>query len=340
MPRVAASRPRGPARPVTNLQAARRDWFRVVNHDSGDVEVQIYDEIGYWGVTAEDFVAEIRQITAPAFTLRINSPGGEVFDGLTIYNAILDHPAQVDVVVDGIAASAASFIAQAGDVVRMNRGAQMMIHDASGLCWGNAADMQDMADLLNKLSDQIAGIYAARGGGTVEAWRERMRDEMWLTGQEAVDTGLADEVVATPPRRGDDTDGNEDQDDGGPPANRWDLSVFRYAGRDAAPAPTPVPTAAVDGQAKTQTVAVLMDAGLDPVQAVADTATPPDQPTQGDPEQDRPDEPAGGEPAPEQHQDDESTGPADEWAEATAHLTTPDPEPSAEDMLAALREAS
>jgi hypothetical protein len=131
----------------------------------------------------------------------------------------------VTVLVDGLAASAGSFIAQSGDVVKMNRGSQMMIHDAGGLVMGTAKDMQDFAEELDKVSDSLAGIYAARAGGTVDEWREAMRVESWYTAEEAVDAGLADEAVADEPEK--------------PVAASWDLKAFAYAyaGRDAAPAP-------------------------------------------------------------------------------------------------------
>lgn len=252
-PRIVAERPAAdPSRTVQAARRGERDWYRIVDLDGG-VELQIYDAIGGWGVTAEEFVADLAEVTAPELTVRINSPGGEVFDATVIYNALMDHPAQVTCVVDGIAASAASVIAQAGDRVVMNRASQMMIHDASGLCIGNADDMLEMADLLDKLSGEIAGIYAARAGGDVAGWRARMRAETWMTGPEAVDLGLADEVVATPQRGGTPDGKGGDEPAPVPPAAQdrtpavhaeWDLTVFRYAGRDAAP--TPVPVAQVD----------------------------------------------------------------------------------------------
>lgn len=173
------------------------DWYRI-EAKAGDrrAEVSIYDEIGMWGTTAKDFAGEIRALEVDAITLRINSPGGDAWDGVAIYNAVKDHPAQVTVVVDGIAASAASVIAQAGDRIVMNRGSQMMIHDASGLVMGNAEDMREFAEVLDKMSDSLAGIYAARAGGTVEEWRATMRKDTWYMAAEAVEAGLADEVAA------------------------------------------------------------------------------------------------------------------------------------------------
>jgi ClpP class serine protease len=130
--------------------------------------------------------------------LHINSPGGDVWDGIAIYNALCNHPASVLSYVDGIAASAASFIAQAGGKVSIARNGTMMIHDAEGICIGNAADMTEMADLLDKASNNIADIYAQRCS-TVLQWRKAMKATSWYVGQEAVDAGLADEAYEPDP---------------------------------------------------------------------------------------------------------------------------------------------
>lgn len=210
-----------------------RSWYRISNavgDDSDTAVIHLYDEIGYFGVSASDFVAALGEITASTIDLRLNSPGGDVYDGLAIYNALIDHPANVVATVDGIAASAASYIAQAGDRVVMNRNAELMIHDAFGLCVGNAADMRDMATLLDKASDNIAAIYTARAGKVSQAvWRKRMEAETWYSASEAVAAGLADEATSTQKRSGTtSTPATEDS---------WDLSLYCYAGRAAAPDP-------------------------------------------------------------------------------------------------------
>lgn len=209
--------------------ATARDCYRIVNHESGDAaEVHLYDEIGFWGVTAGQFVDEIKAITAPRIALHINSPGGDVFDAVAIHSCLRAHPAAVDVYIDGLAASAASFIAQAGDTVSIARNAMMMIHEAAGLCWGNKRDMRKLGDLLDQLDGNIADMYSVRAGGTVEAWLAAMDAETWYTGAEAVAAGLADEVTGADPEPG----------PGDVMDRTWDLSIFTYAGRDKAPAPT------------------------------------------------------------------------------------------------------
>jgi ATP-dependent protease ClpP protease subunit len=230
------------ARPRAQLRRGRTDWYSIRNSSGpGPADVVIYDEIGYFGVTAEDFILELKAIDAPEITLRINSPGGEIFDGIAIHNVLRSHLAYVTTYVDSLAASIASVIALAGDKVVMQPHSQLMIHDGSGLCIGNAADMRDLADLLDRQSDNIAGVYAERAGGTVAQWRDRMRAETWYSADEAVQAGLADEVAPRRDPGGDSTgkDEDEDEEDRGKsaPRNSWDLSIFRYAGREQAPSP-------------------------------------------------------------------------------------------------------
>jgi ATP-dependent protease ClpP protease subunit len=220
------------ARPVAKLRQGA-DWYRIVRAqaDGQPAEIYIYDEIGFWGTTAQQFIDELHGVIASQIDLHINSPGGEVFDGIAIYNALLDHAARVEVYVDGLAASAASFIAQAGDRITMAANAQMMIHQAFGLCMGNAGDMAQMRDMLGRLDVNLASIYAARSGvGGVEEWLAQMAAETWYNATEAVQAGLAD-VAQSTPRRG------EPAQTDPAPQDRWDLSVFTFQGRQQAPAP-------------------------------------------------------------------------------------------------------
>lgn len=218
------------ARSVVNLRKGRTDWYRIENvkrataDQPSTADIYIYDEIGYFGVTASDFVRDLQAVDVNEISLHLNSPGGDVFEGIAIYNALKNHKATVATFIDGLAASAASFIAMAGDTVVIERNAQMMIHDAHGLCIGNANDMSSMVDLLDKNSDNIADIYAQKAGGTVKDWRAAMRAETWYSADEALQAGLADEVSG-----GNKKDSVED--------NSWDLSVFAFAGREKAPAP-------------------------------------------------------------------------------------------------------
>jgi ATP-dependent protease ClpP protease subunit len=177
------------------------DWFRIVDKkDDGPAKVYIYDEIGYWGTNAKDFAEQFNDIDASEIHLHINSPGGSVFDGLAIGAAIKAHDAKVIGKVDGMAASAASFILQYCDEREISRNAQVMIHDAKAYAGGNADQMRRAADLLDRVSDNIADIYAVRSGqGTVESWRTTMKSgDTWYSGNEALDAGLVDTVTDNP----------------------------------------------------------------------------------------------------------------------------------------------
>lgn len=236
---LVASRPE----PLKRVQPPEmRDWYTITNLTEDESEVLLYDEIGGWfGTAADQFVNDLKAITARRMTVRINSPGGSVFEGIAIANALRAHPAHITVYVDALAASIASVIALAGDRVVMMPSSQLMIHDASGVAFGNAEEMQKMADLLDKQSDNIAQAYSDRAEGSAAFWRDLMREETWFTASEAVDAGLADEVFV-PPEREEEPEAvpqRRPREDGpGALMSRvWDLSMFRYAGRDASPEP-------------------------------------------------------------------------------------------------------
>lgn len=173
-----------------------RTWFKITALADGEARVDIYDEIGAWGIRAVDFIKALKDLGPVArLSVHINSPGGEVFDGLAIYNNLKAHSAEVVVVVDGLAASAASVIAMAGDRVIMPANAMMMIHDPSGLVMGDADDMREMAGILEKISVSLASTYVSKSGMTPEDALKLMSEDTWLTAQEAVELGLADEVT-------------------------------------------------------------------------------------------------------------------------------------------------
>jgi len=176
------------------------DWCKIVNKKGEPAQVYIYDEIGFWGTNAKDFANELRDIDASEIELYINSPGGSVVDVLAIGAALRSHKATVKGYVTGMAASAASFILQYCDERYITRNGMVMIHDAKAYAGGNAKQMRTAADLLDKISNDIADIYAVRSGqGTVESWRETMvSGDTWYDGNESVDAGLVDSVVDNP----------------------------------------------------------------------------------------------------------------------------------------------
>lgn len=166
-------------------------WYTIRARDTG-AEVLIYDEIGAYGVSAKGFLAEFGALPDEApIDLRLNSPGGSVFDAVAIYNALSRHSGTVTVWIDGIAASAASYIAMAGDEIVMPENAFLMIHDPSGLVMGTAADMREMAGTLDKIAAGMTRGYAARSGKSEDEIAALMAAETWFDAADALDAGLA-----------------------------------------------------------------------------------------------------------------------------------------------------
>ncbi len=172
--------------------AVRPSWS--LRNEGDRPKLYVYDVIGGWDLDAAEFVQAVHGLTATDIDLHINSPGGFVYDAVAMYEALEQHPAQVHVQVDGLAASAASFLAMVGDTVTVARGARGMIHDAQMVAWGSPAQLQEAVDLGHAVSDDIAGYYAARAGGKPADWRAAMTAETWYSAQQMVDAGLADSV--------------------------------------------------------------------------------------------------------------------------------------------------
>lgn len=212
-----------------------------------EADVYLYAGIGGWyGVTASQFASDWAAIgDVDQINLYINSYGGEVYDGIAILNIIRRSKAHVRVQVDGIAASAASFIAMGGDELVMAPNSELMIHDASAIAWGNAEQLAKEAAILDRLSDNIAAVYAERAGGDVADWRTAMRTETWYSAQEAVDAGLADSIADNADPATDPTVIEPAAPDGGDGTVDDLRSRFTYAGRAAAP--TPAMPGAQDG---------------------------------------------------------------------------------------------
>ena len=192
-------------------------------------ELLLYGRIGGggWladGIGAADVAAALKELGPGPLDVRINSGGGDVFDGVAIHSLLARHPGAVTVYVDGLAASAASFIMLAGDRVRASRNAMIMIHDAMTMTFGSASTHQRAIDLLGKVSDNIADMYAERAGEDPEYWRGRMtengEDGVWYTGTEALDAGLVDEIVGA--------DGEDDDDPDEDPDAPMDARTARF----------------------------------------------------------------------------------------------------------------
>lgn len=187
--------------------------FSAKADDDGTLAIDLYDEIGYWGTTAKAFRAVLKQATGD-IKLRVNSPGGDVMDGMAIYADLEAHKKaghKVSVEISGIAASIASIIAMAGTEIVMAPGAFMMVHNAWTIGVGNRHDFADVAATLTKIDDVLAHTYASRTKGGIRSIKQMMDDETWLTAKEALAQGFATSI--------------EDSADSGTKA-KYDLSVF------------------------------------------------------------------------------------------------------------------
>ncbi|EFD0611661.1 ClpP-like prohead protease/major capsid protein fusion protein [Escherichia coli] len=171
-------------------------WFRMKAGHKSDADIYIYDEIGFWGVTAKQFVSDLNALgNITHINLHINSPGGDVFEGIAIFNALKNHGASITVYVDGVAASMASVIAMVGDPVIMPENAFMMIHKPWGVSGGDADDMRDYADLLDKVESVLLPAYAQKTGKTTDEIAAMLADETWMSGAECLAHGFADQVT-------------------------------------------------------------------------------------------------------------------------------------------------
>lgn len=174
-----------------------KTWYRL-RAARTSAELLIYDEIGQWGKTSKDLITELTALgdAITRLDLRINSAGGDVFEAIALYNALLRHPAQVITHVDALCASAATVVAVAGDEVRMADNALWMIHDPWTVAMGNSAAMQKQADVLESVAETIVRIYARKTGAEPDTLRAWMQAETWLNAEEAQQAGFVDAIEA------------------------------------------------------------------------------------------------------------------------------------------------
>jgi ATP-dependent protease ClpP protease subunit len=171
-----------------------KKWYKI-RAARKTAEIRIYEEIGAWGVTAKQFADDLEALgEMQSLNVRIHSPGGDVFEAYAMHNILQRHPARVKVHIDGLCASAATLIALAGDETRMVSNGQYMIHEPWTVTVGNAEDMQKRADLLEGITEQIVGMYARKTGLSPDDIRDLMREETWLTAQQALDSGFIDAI--------------------------------------------------------------------------------------------------------------------------------------------------
>ncbi|AZR95106.1 peptidase [Bordetella trematum] len=167
-----------------------------------DRSISVYDVIGYdwWtgeGVTAKRVASALRGMGAGPVTVNVNSPGGDMFEGLAIYNLLREHQGEVTIKVLGLAASAASIIAMAGDTVQIARAGFLMIHNCWVVAQGNRHDLREFAATMEPFDAAMADIYAARTGQEMDVVQRQMDGETWIGGSQAVEQGFADELLAS-----------------------------------------------------------------------------------------------------------------------------------------------
>ncbi|MDC6179024.1 Clp protease ClpP [Ralstonia solanacearum] len=220
-----------------NRAAAR--VFNVVASADSEVTVYLYDYIvsdDWWGgVSATTFVKELAGITADVIRLRVNSPGGDVFAARAMEAALRGHSAKIIVHVDGLAASAASFLIMAADEIEIADGAFIMIHKAWTALWGNADDLRAEAELLDKIDSTLVNTYAQRTGQSADDIATWMAAETWLGADDAVERGFADrkaDASAQPSAK----------------ASAWNLRAYSNAPKPASATPTVPAAPAVEPQ--------------------------------------------------------------------------------------------
>lgn len=201
LPGAPEGRPRSAVRWDISARAfARWDAGVRAADDDADRSISIYDVIGYdyWtgdGVTAKRIAGALRSLGKGPVTVNVNSPGGDMFEGLAIYNLLREHDGEVTVKVLGLAASAASVIAMAGDTIQIARAGFFMVHNAWIIALGNRHDMREFADWLEPFDAAMADIYAARTEQSLEAIQKLMDAESWIGGSSAIEQGFADELL-------------------------------------------------------------------------------------------------------------------------------------------------
>jgi ATP-dependent Clp protease protease subunit len=195
-----------------------------IQQKDDEATIYLYDVIDpYWGVSASQFVKDLAALKAKTIHLRINSPGGDVFDGRAIATAIAQHPAKMIAHVDGLAASAASYVAIAAAEVEMAPGSFLMIHKAWTVAYGNADDLVATAGVLEKIDASLVADYAKHTGKSEEQIATWMAEETWFSAEEAVSEGFAHRVAEDTAEKPKDS-----------ASNRWDLAAYQKPPIEAA----------------------------------------------------------------------------------------------------------
>ena len=173
----------------------KSDWYKIEALSDDEAEIMIYDVIGWPFNDAGEFVWALADMKQKTITVRINSPGGDVFDAFAIFNALQSHKSKIVTRIESLAASAASFIALAGKEVQAYKNAMLMIHNSWVYAAGNQYDLREIADILEKLDGNMVDIYAENSSVGKKEVRDMMKAETWLTAKEAKEKGFIDTII-------------------------------------------------------------------------------------------------------------------------------------------------
>lgn len=178
-----------------NKPLDKTEWYKIESLSDDDTEVLIYDVIGWPFNDAGELVRALAGISTKTVTVRINSPGGDVFDAMAIFNALQSHKSKIVTRIESLAASAASFIALAGKEVQAYQNAMYMIHDPWVLAAGNQYDLREIADILEKISGNMIDIYSQNSNIGKKEIRDMLKAETWFTAKEAKEKGFIDKII-------------------------------------------------------------------------------------------------------------------------------------------------
>ena len=189
-----------------------KKWYKI-EAKANVADVFIYDEISWFGISADDFVKDLNAVDASLIKVHLNTPGGNVFDGVAIHNALKQHKAKVETYIEGLAASIGSIIALAGETVYMAKNAFFMIHEPWIIAVGDSTDLRKTADVLDKIRGTLVQTYVDKTGKDEKQVDEWVKAETWFTAEEAKDAGFIDEII------------DEEKE----PENKYDLGIYDNA---------------------------------------------------------------------------------------------------------------
>lgn len=178
-----------------NKSLDKPDWYEIKSQSEEEVEIFIYDVIGWPFTRAEDFAKSLSEFGTKNLIVRVNSPGGDVFDAVSIFNTINSYKGKTITRIDSLAASAASIVALSGKEVQVYKNSMMMIHEPWTFAWGNQYDLSDVVNLLGKISGNFIDIYADNSNIGKRTIKEMMKDETWFTAKEMKEKDLIDTII-------------------------------------------------------------------------------------------------------------------------------------------------